>query len=308
MSKSLQSDSRISTSHRARSLGFVPFAAACALVWAGCGGLVEVGDAKDDPEEPTAGSGNEPEPTDPAPTAPAPTAPAPTTPVPTVPEPPDCSMAEATKRATYDTWSTLPNDLGELAGKRFTGYLEGGPDVELVIDAAGVATFSIGDPVAPPVADKGYLCGEELQDGRRCGLHYGTAIEGAVYTVHGASYTDGRLRVPLQVNAAYDAWCSLQTPHRTDVCLFTSIGNAGFTYYSPTGECYYDNQRADCGWIELGHMAVCACTSTECFASFSEDSAFNIDARWSENTGQFSGSFLGDRNGAWTIYLMPADL
>lgn len=307
MSNSLFSDAPRFTARRARSIGLCSFAAACALLWAGCGGVVEVGDAKDDPrepeEEPSAGSGNEPEPTGPAPTTPTPT---PSTPAPTVPEPPDCTTADATKRANYDTLRALPNALGELVGKSFTGYLEGGPDVELIVDASGNATFYIGEPAAPPVADEGYLCGNRLQDGSQCARYYRTAMEGAVYPVHGARYADGRLRVPLQVNEAYDEWCSLQTPHDSDSCFFRTLANVAYTDSPANGQCFYGSESADCGWLELGEMGICTCTSTECFASLYEDAGFNIDARWNESTGEFSGSFIGDRDGPQNIYLVPA--
>lgn len=267
----------------------VSVAALCA---ASCGGLVEVGEAKDDPSDVPVdgvshggddGAGDVLPPVEPTP--------------PALPAPMDCTDADRGSREPYEAWTQLANDFGALSGRTFAGYVEGGPDLSLVIDESGNATLSVGEPAPPPEADASYLCGNARQDGHRCTVRYGNPpVEGGVYPLHGATFAADRLIAPIQPNAPYDAWCALQTPHTTDVCSFATVGLRGFSVTPSTGECLYDDQSVDCGWLELAQAGVCRCTSSDCFADIDTNTPIQIEARFDQAKQELSGTFIdGDR-------------
>ncbi len=282
----------------ARSILAVSIAA---LASASCGGLVEVGAAKDDqtsapPNDGLGDGGDDDGGPDPIPTAePGP---------PAVPAPLDCTLADKQAREPYEAWTRVPNDFGPLLGKTFDGYVEGGPDLSLVIDDTGNATLFVGEPAPLPAAAQGYLCGDELQDGRQCGLRYLTPpVEGGVYPLRGATFAAGRLSVPIQSNSPYDAWCALQTPRETEGCFFTAFGTGGFSVTPGTGMCTYDGQPVDCGWLELVQYSVCRCTSTDCYADIYPETATQIDARFDAAKRELSGTFLDGDRAQHTIHL-----
>src|SRR3954471_7773631 len=166
---------------------------------AACGGNVVVGEAKDD-----AG-------------APATTPTADPTSDPGTGGMPNCTEADKNSRANYDAWTVQPNSFGSLTGKTFTGYVEGGPDLTLTIDATGGAKLVVGAPAPTPTANMGYLCGDGIQNGSQCEIRYDAPpVAGGTYPLHGASFAADRLLVPLQPAAPYDPWCSIQTPHEND--------------------------------------------------------------------------------------------
>jgi hypothetical protein len=247
---------------------------ACA---AGCGGNVMVGEAKDDGGAPAS----------------VPTSTSDGGAVNQTPPPADCAAADSQSRAAHDAWLVQSNAFGSLTGRTFTGYLDGGSDVTLSIDADGSATFAVGQPAPAPAATSSYLCGNGIQDGSQCQLRYShPPLEGAVYALHGATFTADRLLVPIQLNGPYDAWCALQTPHENDACFFQPIGLDGFSITPSTGMCALAGAPVDCGWMELAQLGVCGCTSSACFAAIDPSPPARIDARFDETTHELSGTFV----------------
>ena len=267
-----------------------------ALNATGCGARVEVGEAKkedlitlpsDEPMD------NQPPPANTGGGGGSPPA-----------KPPDCSGADAQSRAVHDAWSLIANEFGPLSGKTLSGYVEGGPDVTLTIDAVGDATLAAGEPAPAPVADESYLCGNGLQNFSQCEHRYRfPPVEGGVYPLHGASFTAGRLIVPLQAGAPYEAWCVLQTPHEADVCFFQIAPLDGFSFNQDEGICTLGGNLVDCGWLELAMLGVCSCTSTACFANIFAEPQDQIDARYDEATGELSGSIILGNGDRFAIHL-----
>lgn len=274
---------------RASSASRINWLVALLASAAACGGNVVVGEAKDDAGAPTtlpvldptsdAGTGGMS----------------------------DCTAADEKSRAGYDAWTVQPNSFGSLTGKTFTGYVEGGPDLALTIDATGAARLAVGAPAPAPTANMGYLCGEGIQNGSNCEIRYDTPpIPGGVYPLHGASFAADRLLVPLQPSAPYDPWCILQTPHETDVCFFQPIGLDGFSITPSTGTCKLGGQPVDCGWMELAGLGVCGCTSQACFASIYAETSMRIDARFDETTHELAGSFIDGDRSSRALYLIES--
>jgi hypothetical protein len=285
--------------------------AACiaALSAAGCGSRVEIGDAKDGVSQSagsaglagsagSAGSGG---------SGPV-LAGAPGT-AGSAPE--DCTAADANSRAVHDAWEALANQLGELVGKTFNGYVVGGPDLTLTVHADGNAELVVGQP-APPTADSSYLCGDGLQDGSQCWARYGyPPTDGAVYPFHGASFSAGRLLAPIQPASPYEAWCALQTPQETGVCYFQLEGNDPTSMKPSTGMCTLGSRSVDCGWLELAELGVCRCSSTACFAGVyaydpNQPDNVQIDARLDAATHVLSGNLINGTRSQSAIYLVEA--
>lgn len=59
-----------------------------------------------------------------------------------------CDASDFSARVTYEAWKTAPNAFGSLAGATFSGYLENGPDVALVIGSDQTAVLIVGEPAA----------------------------------------------------------------------------------------------------------------------------------------------------------------
>jgi hypothetical protein len=213
------------------------------------------------------------------------------------PPPEDCTATDEKSRSTYEAWNAQSNAWGPLTGKTFTGYAEGGPDLTLTIDEDGGARLVVGQPAPPPQGNLGYLCGDGLQYGSRCGIRYNAApVDGGVYELHGGTFADDRLLVPVQLNGPYDAWCALQTPRELDVCFFQPISLDGFSVTPSTDMCTLGTTSVDCDWLELAQLGVCNCTSSSCFAAIYTDAPAQIDARFDETTHELAGSFInGDR-------------
>ena len=262
------------------------------LLQVACGGTVEVGQAKDgDPIVSNAGAANITSggnnSSGGSTSAPSSTqgGSAPT---------PSCAAADAEKRARYDTWIATPNDLGPLAGKTFTGYVEGGPDLVLTIAADGAAALIAGEP-APPQADKGYLCDDSLDYGMMCSSHLWQLVEGGTYPLHGAKLSGTRLTSELHASGAYDAWCALQTPvFSGDGCLYQIVGPEGFGFEASGDACWLDGDPVECSWLALAEGGgPCACTSTECFAPvYLRGTPLDLDARVNDTADAIDGSFL----------------
>lgn len=277
----------------------VAWAALCAP---GCGARVEVGEAQPEeakslpPEmEPTE---NPPEP----PPAPTNTGGSSSQPA----APPDCTAADAEKRAVHDAWPLIANDFGSLTGKTFAGYIEGGPDVTLTIDGSGNASLLAGEPAPAPVADASYLCGDGLQNFSQCEPRFRfPPAEGGTYPIHGATFTADRLLLPIQLGSAYEGWCALQTPHLWEGCYFDIWPSTGFSYTSSTGYCTIgeNEMQVDCGWLELATLGVCGCTSSACFATIYESTGSRIDAHFDDASGELSGSVIEENGDRYPIRL-----
>jgi hypothetical protein len=214
-------------------LGITLIAGASLL--AGCLGPVEVGDAMPDDGPSDSATGG------------------------TSAEPVGCGDADARARAPYDAWRGQSNDFGELAGTVFRGYLEGGDDLTLTVGVDGAATLLVGEAAASAVADQGYLCVSEGNCAEQT-----TLASGATYPVYGATFEDGRLRLPVQSRSAYEPWCTLQEPNAWDDCLYAIRPNVEISW----GEtCHIGEDEVDCGYFSLvQYPGPCTCTSVECFA------------------------------------------
>lgn len=254
-----------------------------ALVLA-CQARVEVGHSREPVE--CAGCETEEVPTQ-IPPAPSATVPAVPTPVPTSPE--DCEDHVYPARQTYDAWQLELNDLGELAGKTFVGYIEGGPDLTLTISTDGSATLVVDEAADPPVAaDEGYLCQQALLDALDCDLT--SVVSGGTYPLHGATLSGSRLQAPVPVAAAFDDWCALQVPiYWSDGCYYSAESPAGYSYSD--GYCTVDGVEADCAWMLLVQSHLCECTSSECFAANSLN-VEGLDVRLSDDGTELTGSLL----------------
>ena len=209
----------------------------------------------------------------------------------------DCTDEDALAREAHDAWLATPNDLGVLAGKTFSGYVEGGPDLVLTVLEDQTATLVVGEPAAPPKKDKGYLCGENVQfEINPCNpdLYSPTLIVGGTYPLHGAALSDSRFTVGLQKLSPWDPWCALQTPVLQEDCYFTPLRND--TVGGGPNVCFVGTESVDCGWLDLVFNGVCSCTSTECFAAASDLGL--LDARLDETGSELMGSYLGS-----TVYL-----
>lgn len=196
----------------------------------------------------------------------------------------DCSEVDAEVQSAYLNWKEQPNVWLDLAGKTFTGYLEGAvDDVRLAIDEDGTSRLTIGALAEAPTKDFGYLC-----EGAECAsLSPYSAIIGATYEIHGATYEAGRVRLVL--GSPFDPWCALQEPvDGGDSCIFDVLGSEGFRYRLDGASCGIGTKEVDCGWFFLAD--VCRCTSQECFAFAGE--ANNLDARFDGN-GDLVGTLWG---------------
>ncbi len=204
---------------------------------------------------------------------------------------PNCDAEADAARAPYDAWQATPNDWGDLEGKTFSGYLEGGPEIVLSLSSNETATLVIGNPAPAPERDKGYLCDEAEPYGFQCPR----LGEGATYPIFGAKLAGNRLTIDLQVNSAYDAWCVLQTPaFGGEDCWYNLTGTSPFSYDADGSACSLGSRVVDCTWLELAmDVNPCVCTSTECFAQiFTGDDGFKIDARVSESLDSIDGSLF----------------
>jgi len=308
MSKPISNPPRSRTLHVGQAwLGALAIAGLCAS----CSDQVVVGDALEpeaECEDCELIDGTTPDDTTPDGTTPDDTTPDDTTPVetsvPVEPEPPDCTDADAEARADYEAWSATSNSLAELAGSMFTGYVEGGPDLKLIIGRDQVATLVVGEPAAPPVKDAAYLCGDgDPLSG--CSFSYdGGPLDGGTYPLHGASFADGRLTVEAQQAAAVDPWCALQDPVLVEPdCLYSLVENES-TSWGPSG-CTVGGEAVDCGWFAMAvnDFQPCSCTSTKCFGAIDRLERFVLDMRL-EDDGHLEGSLIFREN-ARTAYLFP---
>jgi len=231
---------------------------------------------------------------------------------------PGCEDQDALVRSNYDTWLASDNDfededLGSLVGKTFEGYIEGGDDISLIIDADGSAVFFVGERVDYPVTDKdkGYLCGPADTPEKDSGLCISTPMEGVAYEVRGASLDRGRLLVPIQEASPYDPWCKQQTPVLDNPedegadppsCTYALIPNEGVTFRD--GECKLGGRPYDCGWLQTALIPVstCTCTTAECFADVGRSTDLGFDARVDDSLSEITGT-LSLRGDGPTIYL-----
>lgn len=207
----------------------------------------------------------------------------------------DCSEVDAQVQSAYLSWKEQPNVWPDLAGKTFTGYLEGAvDDLQLTIDEAGRSRLTIGVQAAAPIKDSGYLC-----DGADCAsLSPYSGIVGATYEIHGATYEAGRVRFSL--GSPFDPWCALQEPvDGGESCVFDVLGPEGFRFQLDGALCEVGTKQVDCGWFFLAEKYVCQCTSQTCFAFAGE--ANNVDARLDAN-GDLVGT-LWDH----TLYLFEQE-
>ncbi len=279
-----------------------------ALTAVACAENVEVGEAKPDDgeaaEEPQT-SGDEQDPDDgiEEPDAPVDEPDAPVDEPDATSEEPeavDCSEADAAARAPYDAWQEIENDFGVLAGKTLSGYIEGGPDLSLVIATDHSATLTVGAAAPAPQKNQSYLCDNGFEDEHvACEVAAShPPVQGGSYPVHGAALEDSRLKMPVQPFSPWDAWCALQDPYeqeQPDRCFFTTSSGAGFS--TSLESCSLDDEQVDCGWLALVQSGICSCTSTECFAAMAGEGEL-IDARLNETEDTLTGSFLGA-----TVYL-----
>lgn len=204
------------------------------------------------------------------------------------PVPEDCDEHEYPAQDTYDAWQTAPNDLGELSGATFVGYIEGGASLTLTIGSDESAVLVVDEPAQPPVADEGYLCDQAILDALDCDLT--GVVSGGTYPLHGATLTGGRLQAPIPVAAAFDDWCALQTPNYWgDGCYYSVESSAGYSFSD--GYCTVDDQEVDCAWMLLTQAHLCECTSTACFAANSLEAA-GLDLRLSDDGTELTGGLL----------------
>lgn len=200
-------------------------------------------------------------------------------------------------KTKYDAWTTAPNDWSPLAGTTFEGYVEGGPDLTLRINADQSATLIVGEAAPAPVADQAYLCQPRFE-GLNCDVL--SLLPGGTYPLHGATLDGARLRAPVQMTSAFDTWCELQTPIPwNDNCAYSVDSPAGYSFRD--GLCTLDELEVDCGWMFLSKADVCACTSEECFASVYSETP-GIDARLSDDGLELMGSI-----GSAPVYLSRID-
>lgn len=220
-----------------------------------------------------------------------------------------CEGVEYPHVARREAWLGLSNDFGDLTGRSFSGYVEGGPDLTLEIDDAGNATLLVGEPALSPVAGEGYLCGTGPQDGIQCGMRRdSTPIEGATYPLHGATFDGVRLVMPIQRNSPYHDWCVMQAPLGED-CFFTPVGLFAFGVTPSESSCWHveEGNSVDCGWLELGGYDACSCTETDCIATIHEATDMSIDARYDEESREISGSFIDGERERPRLYLFEDD-
>jgi hypothetical protein len=200
-------------------------------------------------------------------------------------------------KTQYEVWVATLNDWSPLAGTTFEGYVEGGPDLTLRINADQSATLIVGEAAPAPVADQAYLC-EPLFEGLNCDVR--SLLPGGTYPLHGATLDGARLRAPVQMTSAFDTWCELQTPIPwNDNCYYSVDSPAGYSFSD--GFCTVDGLEVDCGWMFLSKADVCACTSEECFASVYSETP-GIDARLSDDGLELQGSI-----GSAPVYLSRTD-
>lgn len=171
----------------------------------------------------------------------------------------DCAEKDTQVRAPYDEWLAGANDFGELAGTTFSGYIEGGDGLVLVIDADQTARVTVGEPVPAPEKDRGYLCGETPE----C-YQPGPLVPGGTYPVHGAGFDAGWLTIDLHYFSPYEPWCALQTPIPWEPCSFDIAAHAE-THWGET--CSVGETQVDCGWFYLSQRSICVCTSEVCFSA-----------------------------------------
>lgn len=217
-----------------------------------------------------------------------------------------CTDQGSDVRAPYDAWLAQENDFEDdddvsLLGKTFQGYIEGGADITLQIEADGSALFFTGELVERPMTDKdkGYLCGAAESQQERQQLCLVTLMESVPYVIRGASLENGRLLVPLQENAPYDPWCAGQTP-----ILFDTSGDECLYHLYPNSEmgwgeiCTIGDEVVDCGWMEttgwMQDVTRCSCTSSECFANVYSVPLLELDARVSDSPSEIRGSLIDD--------------
>jgi len=213
-----------------------------------------------------------------------------------------CAEEDADLRAAYDAWRRSPNDLGELRGTRWEGYVEGGPDIELVFEGDGTATLHAGVPQAP-VAELGYLCTEDS-----CGPP--GLLEGGSYALHGATYENSRFRSPIHYNSARDEWCAMQTPLEVvhDECHFYPLVSE-----THSGDvCTHEDVVVDCDWLTVLSNETCRCVSTGCFGDIEalNISPGTLDLTFDASDQRFDGAIAfpsWDTTYTANVRLFPAN-
>jgi hypothetical protein len=169
----------------------------------------------------------------------------------------DCSVNAAAIRAPYEEWKAEPNQVESLLGSTWTGHILGGFDLTLTIAEDLSAVLQVGEAVAAPVKDEGYLC-----DNNNC--NSSEIRDGGSYAVHGATFTNNRLRFDLALGAAYDAWCQLQIPSDYGDCVYMPYPNETKTMST---ECAVGEKVVDCDWLALHFpQSTCNCTAAGCFS------------------------------------------
>lgn len=209
---------------------------------------------------------------------------------------PECEGADTAERAVYEAWTSAPNELQRLAGTRWSGYIETGPDITLSIERDQRAQLEVGlAPYPEPEKDEGFLC----EPGAACRAI--DLFEGGIYPIHGASFDARRLEFVVNPYSAFDAWCQLQEPKlRPDdapaPCQYDVLWTASFD--SP---CLADDAEVSCHWLEIARsLAPCVCTSGTCFSrtewapeqSWDYGDGFRVDLTYDPDEDTLFGSIL----------------
>jgi len=208
----------------------------------------------------------------------------------------ECDGKDRSELTLYESWRSAPNDLLALAGTRWEGYIETGPDVVLTVQGDQSAYLEVGLPPHPsPEKDEGYLCAS----GEPCkGIDL---FDGGIYPIHGGRFDSRRLQLVLNPYSAFDAWCQLQQPKlRPDVvpelCQYDLVWTS--TFDSP---CIADGREVSCHWLEIARsLAPCACTSGACFSrtewapeeSWDYGDGFRVDLAFDADEQTLVGSIL----------------
>jgi hypothetical protein len=214
-------------------------------------------------------------------------------------EPVDCEPTYEEQRAIYAEWESAPNDLGDLAGKTFRGYVEGGVEnVVLAIQSDGAATITFNDSFNPPEPAKDLTMspGESI-----------FPLEGYVYEIHGATFEDGRLRIALAGMAVYDEWCTLQdsVPHPAEGECIYGLGPDFVGSVECDNVCTYSSGEVyDRYWIDLVLSRPCYCDPDSCFAHVGDDySSLTIDARLNDAGDRIEGTLSAATDGPLILTL-----
>lgn len=187
-------------------------------------------------------------------------------------QPDDCSESPDLA-APFLEWKATPNSVESLAGSTWKGYLLGGFDLTLTIAEDNSAVLQVGEAVAAPMKDQGYLCSD-------AGCSSRTLNEGGAYAVHGASFANNRLRFDLKLGAAYEEWCGLQTVFDVGDCSFAPLPNDVIRWPDP---CKVGEEVVDCQWFSMHFPEqTCQCTSEGCIPYMPEtpfDATFDAEAQ-----------------------------